>query len=313
MPFSISVILPTHNPRAAILNAALESLRSQTLPRTEWELIIVDNASSPPVEPEMQWHPNAKVIRESRLGLTSARECGFRHAEGEFIVMVDDDNLLDPDYLSESVALLAQHPKLGAIGGKSIPRFEETLPHWWEKHLELLLACRDLGEVPQISTGLYREDLQRNEYPSCAPHGAGMVIRRVALENWLSIDLKRGQLTDRRGSELTSGGDNDIVLSIMRAHWEVGYFPSLSLVHLIPATRMNRDYLKKLNRGIAKSWVQVLHKYAACPWEGIAPWTVPLRKMKAWFIHRPWTGPIAQIRWHGVCGHFEGLASLPRC
>jgi hypothetical protein len=67
-----------------------------------------------------------------------------------------------------------------------------------------------------------------------------------------------------------------------------------------------RDYLARLNRGIAKSWMQVLRKHDANPWSPIAPWTVPLRQFKAWFTHRAWSGPAEFIRWQGACGHFEG-------
>ena len=64
-----------------------------------------------------------------------------------------------------------------------------------------------------------------------------------------------GVLTDRRGNELTSGGDNDIVFCVMQAGWEVAYVPQLSLTHLIPAGRLEAGYLARLNRGIQKSCV----------------------------------------------------------
>lgn len=309
---NLTVIIPTHNPRPEVFVETLAALQRQTLPVDQWELIVVDNASVPPVQIDLSWHPFAKIIREKRLGLTSARECGFLNSTGEVLVLVDDDNLLHSEYLNESLELMTHHQKIGALGGKSLPRFEQTPPSWWEPHLEFLLACRDLGDTPQLSDGLFREDLQRNDYPSCAPHGAGMVIRREALERWLKADIHKGGVSDRRGAELTSGGDNDIVLSIMQDNWAVAYFPTLSLIHLIPTSRIQLGYLQRLNRGIAKSWVQVLHKHQACPWPRIASWTVPLRKIKAWFIQKAWQGPVAKIRWHGICGHFEGLASIPR-
>ena len=143
-----------------------------------------------------------------------------------------------------------------------------------------------------------------------SPIGAGLALRRDALAAWLAADI--GRLTDRRGGELTSGGDNDIILTLMQHGWEVAYFPALSLTHLIPTGRITREYLARLNRGIAKSWVQVLQKHDANPWPPIAPRTVPLRQAKAYFTNRAWSGPAAFIRWQGACGHFEGLASLHR-
>ena len=134
-----------------------------------------------------------------------------------------------------------------------------------------------------------------------------MVLRRSAARSWMNR-APSNRLSDRRGTELTSAGDNDIVLSLLRDGWEVGYSPDLALTHLIPATRLAPAYLARLNRGIQKSWMQVLASQDANPWPPIARWTVPLRKAKAWFTHRAWTGAAAHIRWQGACGHFEGRA-----
>jgi hypothetical protein len=134
-----------------------------------------------------------------------------------------------------------------------------------------------------------------------------MALRAESAQAWCQAP-STGRPSDRQGAELTSGGDNDIVLTIMESGWEVGYFPSLVLTHLIPAARTDAAYLARLNRGIAKSWIHVLSQHDACPWTPIAPWTAPLRKFKAWFTYAAWTSPAARIRWQGACGHFEGLA-----
>jgi len=146
---------------------------------------------------------------------------------------------------------------------------------------------------------------ERNEYPYFAPIGAGMALRRAAVRRWLQ-QTNRQTLPDRRGGELTSSGDNDIVFEIMQQGWEVAYFPELSLHHLIPAGRLEPAYLARLNRGIQKSWMQVLARHDANPWAPLSPWGVRFRKLKAWFTYRAWAGPIEHIRWQGACGHFEG-------
>jgi hypothetical protein len=133
-----------------------------------------------------------------------------------------------------------------------------------------------------------------------------MALRREAALEWAKKeDLK---IIDRRGKELTSSGDNDIVLTVMEHGWEVAYLPQLTLKHLIPASRLEPKYLARLNRGIQKSWTQVLAAHDASPWPPIPRWTVPFRKIKAWFTYRAWTSPAAHIRWQGACGHFEGRA-----
>ena len=305
----VSVVIPTHNPDPGRLRRALSSLCAQTLPIGRWETVLVDNASSPSVDVALfaQSAPgNLRVVREPALGLTAARRCGLTSARAKLAVLVDDDNLLAPDYLVNVVRLSEQHPHVGAFGGRSLPEFERE-PAAWQREFLDLLALRDLGDKPQVSHGLRPPGAAQNEYPAgAAPIGAGMAIRLDAARQWLGDTLERGAISDRCGSDLSSGGDNDIVLSVMKHGWEVAYFPELSLTHLIPAGRLEAAYLARLNRGIQKSWMQVLTKHDANPWPPIPGWTVPLRQWKAWIANRAWSSAAAHIRWQGACGHFEG-------
>jgi len=305
----LSVILPTRNPEPIRLRRTLQALGQQTLRTADWECLVVDNGSNPALQFSaltIDGPKNLRLIRELQPGLTSARRCGFQAGSSEIVVMVDDDNLLAPDYLAKVLAIFKTQPRVGALGGRSLPEFENE-PAPWVREFEGLLACRDLGETPLLTEGLFNPVSGQNEYPVFAPIGAGMAVRRAAVESWLS-EPSAELFPDRCGRELTSGGDNEMVLMAMEAGWEVGYFPELVLTHLIPDARLTRDYLACLNRSIQKSWVQVLQKHNANPWPRIPPWTVPLRQLKAWFVHRAWSSPSAHVRWQGVCGHFEGRA-----
>src|SRR5208282_5798299 len=113
-------------------------------------------------------------------------------------------------------------------------------------------------------------------------------------------------ISDRRGVDLSSGGDNDIVLCAMREGWQVAYFPQLALTHLIPSSRLEPEYLAMLNRGIQRSWMQVLTRHRANPWPPLTAGGATLRKIKAWFAYRAWSSSASRIRWMGACGHFEG-------
>src|SRR5438045_2554303 len=87
----ISVVICTHNPRPDYLRRVLEALRNQTLPKKQWELLLIDNASSEPVAGnwDLKWHPNARHIGEYELGLTPARLRGIKESCGELLVFVD--------------------------------------------------------------------------------------------------------------------------------------------------------------------------------------------------------------------------------
>jgi glycosyltransferase involved in cell wall biosynthesis len=307
----LTVIVPAHNPHAGRLQRTLAGLRAQTLPTADWTVVLVDNGSVPAINAAAfagSAPPNLRVVREPTLGLSHARHLGFAETRGEFAVLVDDDNVLDPDYLANVLALFTAHPRLGILGGKCRPEFE-TEPPAWAAEFHGLLALRDLGAAPLVSTGLRPTGASRNEYPAFAPIGAGMALRRAAWEAWQRSPTRQA-LTDRRGGELT--GDNDIVLCAMQAGWDVGYFPSLGLTHLIPTGRVEPAYLARLNRGIQQSWMQVLALHGAGSWAPLTPWGARLRAARAWLVHRAWSSAAANIRWQGACGHFAGRVAPPQ-
>ncbi len=310
MSCSVSVLLPTHAPHAGRLARTLEGLRRQTWPAASWELLLVDNASPDRAffqRLDLRWQPRARVIREERLGLTYARLAGIRAAGGDFLVFVDDDNVLAPDYLAETASAFLRHPELGAIGGKSLPEWETT-PAEWVQEFASCLAVRDLGETEL----LWCHGVKKG-YPDCSPMGAGMALRRAAALHYAAKMEQTNQpaVLDRCGGNLTSGGDNDMVLTLLEGGWGVGYFPQLRLTHLIPEGRATSAYLARLNHGIARSWVQVLARHGIRPWPRIPRWSVPLRKLRACWRSRAWRDAASYVRWRGMCGKFEGQAELP--
>jgi glycosyltransferase involved in cell wall biosynthesis len=299
----------THNPRRDYLDATLTSVRAQAgiSAGADWELLIIDNASHEPLAStlDLSWQKQARVIREDRLGLTFARLRSFEEARGELIIYIDDDNVLAPDYFAHAVRLMDETPRYGAIGGKSLPVYEVPPPDWFAE-AGLSLACRDLGDVALMAE--WADPDAARTYPDCAPVGAGMVVRRAAYENYVraaSADPRRTAL-GRRGTDLASGEDNDMILSILRQGWQVAYRPELSLDHLIPAGRLTQAYLERYARSSNRTWVQVLQVHDICPWPPVARWTVLPRLVRAYLRTQPWRSPAARIRWQGVLGHYDG-------
>jgi glycosyltransferase involved in cell wall biosynthesis len=299
----LSVLIPTHNPDPSRLGSVLDSLQNQTLDPAVWECLIIDNASQPPVECVLQTAHHSfslRILHEPKLGLTCARKAGLRAARGTTLVLLDDDNIPESDYLEQVDRLFTTHHHLGCAGGKIEGRFERT-PQPWQLEFLPLLAIRDFGDAPQMTP----ENGAVESYPVFSPVGAGMAMRRSAVAAWLER-LDNNAPTDRRGTALSSSGDNDIVLSILKSGWQAGYFPELKLIHLIPASRLDPDYLARLNEGIQTSWMRVLTLHGINPWPPLSLSGAWLRQVKAWFTHRPWRSPAHHIRWRGACGHFQG-------
>ncbi len=304
----ISVIICSYNPTIEILKNVLEVLSKQTLQNNRWELIIVDNNSSKKIENiiDLSWHEKARIVIEKKQGLAMARIRGVKEATCESIVFIDDDNLAGLDYLEKSLMIFSTHSTIGVFGGKAIPHYLKHSPEDWFKSYVGLLGCRDLGEKEIVSNILNNEV---SEYPNFSPIGTGMCIRKEVFLTYLreiETDVFRKNL-GRKGNNLTSGEDNDIVITALKNGWQVGYFPQLHIDHIIPESRTEINYLARMNFAQNKSWIKLLIFHGICPWESIPKWSVPFRKIKAYFIFKPWKTDEKFLKWKGVCGQYEGL------
>ena len=247
MVAEISVVTCSHNPRSDYLHQVLDALRKQRLAKSRWEYLLIDNASQETLEArvDLSWHPNARHIREERLGLTHARLRGIREAAGDLLVFVDDDNVLDADYLEQVVRVAHEWPTLGAWGGQTRPGFESEPPDWTRQYWSRLVVRE------------FDSDRWSNQ-PSQAdtmPCGAGMCVRRSVADYYAELHAKgqRNILLDRAGDSLVSGGDSDLAICACDIGLGMGLFTALKLTHLIPADRLTEDYLARLLEGLAYS------------------------------------------------------------
>jgi glycosyltransferase involved in cell wall biosynthesis len=248
----VSVVLCTHNPRADFFSRTLDSLRAQDLSLSKWELVIVDNHSGKPVRTyvDLSWHPAARIVDESELGLTPARLRGIAETQGDILVFVDDDNVLQPDYLRVAEKIGIQNPSLGCWGGTSFGEFEEPPPIWAKPYL-CYLAIREVTRFTVSAE--YSFDV--------VPTGAGMCIRRPIAEVYVA-QIKGSPLRrelDRKGNSLVSGGDSDLAFTAIDRGLSIGLSPELRLSHLMSKNRLELPYLERLLEGIAASAPLVLY------------------------------------------------------
>ena len=122
----VAVFVCTHNPQAEHLGETLAALERQTLPRERWELFLVDNASTPPLEGryDLSWHPRGKLLREEKIGKVNALRLAFKNSTAKFIAVIDDDNVVDPDYVEQVASIGRRHPWLGVWGGHVELKFQ---------------------------------------------------------------------------------------------------------------------------------------------------------------------------------------------
>jgi len=251
----LSVIICTHNPRLDYLERTLGGLRTQTLPAEQWELRIIDNASKEPFEEkiDLSWHPDAAVVREDELGLTPARLKGISIARAETLVFFDDDNVASEDYLQQALKLAEERPYIGSWGGNILPEYEVPLPDYAHKVVRLLAIREEASEAWIYCPGIVPDS-------HFMPWGAGMCVRKKIATSWAESlrENAAARSLGRRGTSLAGGEDCDLALTSFQHGLAVGHFFCLVLTHLIPARRLEKDYLLKLSRSLGHSTEQIL-------------------------------------------------------
>jgi glycosyltransferase involved in cell wall biosynthesis len=303
-PFEVSVVICTFNPNKDRLNRTILALNAQTLSPDVFEIVIVDNASTFQIEIDYP-SPNLRFVRELRPGLTFARLRGVNETRSPIVVFVDDDNILNVDYLEILLGRFADDQALGAIGGRITPIWEIGTPPAWIDEFRDLLALRDHGEL--FLRAVATDPLS---YPLFAPVGAGMALRRDALASWIAAVTAGDGTADRTGNSLSSGGDNDIVLHVLRSGWAVAYEPRISLGHIIPPERLSREYLGRLAQDIMISWVGTLERHGIYPWRPSAAWLTELRLIRVYFVRKPWLSNSHYVRWRQSRGLILGRARM---
>ncbi|MBE9163316.1 glycosyltransferase [Tychonema sp. LEGE 06208] len=115
----ISIVMPVYNTPEQFLREAIQSVFNQTY--THWELCIADDASTQPHVKRILEEYAAKdarikgIIRSQNGHISRASNSALQLATGEFISLLDHDDLLTADALQEVVMLLNQHPDADMI------------------------------------------------------------------------------------------------------------------------------------------------------------------------------------------------------
>lgn len=104
---TFTVVAPTLNPGEG-LEASLTSVLAQT--RADFELIVIDDGSAEPFGHRLPADPRIRLIRhETNRGYGAATNTALAQARGDWIVFVDDDDTIAPDYLAQMEAVAHQH------------------------------------------------------------------------------------------------------------------------------------------------------------------------------------------------------------
>src|ERR1700722_5303031 len=167
----IVAILCTFN-RHASLAKTLESLALSVVPETaRWEVLVVDNNSTDETrlvaEDFVRRHPeHFRYLFEARQGKSFALNSALRAVDSDVLAFVDDDVIVERDWLHKLVAPLSDKKWSGA-GGRILPEIGFKSPQWLERSEDDTLAPLAMFDKGQESCELFT-----------APFGTNMAFRK---------------------------------------------------------------------------------------------------------------------------------------
>lgn len=202
----VSIVIPTHN-RLEKLRETVEKLRLQDFPKEDYEIVVVDDGSNPPVafEKDFTVTPDVRIVRLEGEERSVARNRGAKEAKGKLVIFIDDDISTKPDFIEK---------------------------HWWA-HQEFSKALA-VGEIllPDDSQktpfGRFRQRLEKDGIP----RKRGLVAEKnfCAAGN---ASIKRDLFLKLGGFDttLTSAEDQDFALRHTTQGGQIVYLPEAVVIH----------------------------------------------------------------------------------
>lgn len=233
---SATIIICTHNRAAALaqcLTAVAKSIAVNT--QESIEILVIDNNSTDNTQAVVaSWaaeHPdiNFRAAFEPMQGLSHARNRGLQEAQGDLLIMIDDDCVMQPDYISVALAYDAADTQPVLRGG-SVFLGDPT-----DQPLTIKTNSKSLSWA-------LKDNVARHENLGDSLLGCNMIMRKELTENVGLFDTLLGA-----GSKIPGGEDTDYIIRCYISGYKIEYAPDLRINHFHGRKLVEDGY--KLFRG----------------------------------------------------------------
>jgi GT2 family glycosyltransferase len=285
----VSVIIPNWN-GAHHLPVCLDALQAQTYPRVE--VILVDNGSIDGSQALVsEKYPEVRLLaQDHNLGLTGGNNAGFRVAQGEILISLNNDTEVAPRFVEALVDAMVEHPEAGMAAAKMLLFDRRDTIH----------SAGDGYGVDGIpyNRGVWQRDEGQYDEPGWIFGGCGGAVayRRAMLDQVGLFDESFFMYCE----------DVDLNWRAQLAGWGCWYMPEAVVYHKLSATGggaiasyyTGRNTLWVIAKNypgalLRKHWLRVLR----------AQWGVARDALQAW------RGQAARAR---LRGQMAGLLGWPR-
>ena len=226
----ISAVVCTRN-RREHLRRAIAGLLAQTLDRSRYEIVVVDNGSTDGTPSVVSSADGCGVrlryVYEPRLGLSHARNAAIAAAEGDLVAFLDDDAVPAAAWLETVVETFSRADvRIGCLQGHVEPVWAAPRPKWLVDGL--------LGYVSVCDWSPEETVLGEHQF---------VVAANVTFPRRLLLDIGGfSAALGRQGANLLSGEEEEVRRLIENRGFVTYYSPLASVKHLVHATRLTRRW-----------------------------------------------------------------------
>lgn len=232
---NLSIVIVCMNNKK-YLEPCLRSLYDAGLSH-RFEVVVTDNGSTDGTQAMLrEKFPAVQLIQNDRnVGLSRASNQGIQATRGRYVLLLNDDTLVNGTSLDAMVDYLDTHPKVGAVGGRllnpdgSFQAAGNSFPSLLE---EFLITTR-LGNL--IWPNYPDRDYPNQETPVDWIGSACLLLRRQALDQVGLLDE----------TYFIYGDETDLQYRLKKAGWQVVYLPNVTTIHY-GGRSMNRWRRRKM-------------------------------------------------------------------
>jgi glycosyltransferase involved in cell wall biosynthesis len=245
-----SIVIPTYN-RVGLLIELLKSLSFLNTPKNfKWEIIVVDNNSSDNTRDVVsgfccQNRLPVLYCHEPLQGSSHARNTGARRAKGEIVAFLDDDEIVDPQWL---IAILKgfEESSCSGVGGKIIARWVTPVPKWYT----LNGPYRIVGPTAEHNIGEIRREYTIND---CLPATGNFAVKKNLFSVYGYFSTAMGPV----GSDYFIGEDTEFCLRLMNQREKLFYLPKAIVYNTVHKERLTKSYCRKYHFRFGRSLAQL--------------------------------------------------------
>jgi glycosyltransferase involved in cell wall biosynthesis len=236
----VSVIICTYNRATHLLNA-LKSLCNQTAETQNFEVIVVNNASTDETDCLMkEFLQESRALRieyliETKQGSSFARNAGAGIARGKYLCFMDDDAEATPNYIENIMAFFRSTPDAAVLGGRIIPNYVPQKPDWMSHYVSSLVGnFHYANKIQPFRQGHF-------------PFESNLVIEANAFR---SVNGFPEHLPGVAGSIRIGGEGKDLVSRILATGKLSYYDPQVVVYHVVEVNKLTPAYMEKVAKGI---------------------------------------------------------------